>query len=415
MIRLRSSIIFHNQKRGKINLLNGNHSFHRSFTLNSNESLLKSIEDTSINSQMIENRMKGRGKVILLNGFETRKMQEMSLRLAKKLDGELISGDILSSTIGCKVASERPLMENLDSNSVNLHLFDQFSFKSFPTHETHLRIVSDKIDEVVKKGKTAIVIGKMGENAREKMNEDASFYNEKMEDALKGYEKEVKVLEEAIDLKSDERWLQLMRSVDPDFKASTIRHSKEFAKNLLFKMLTGTAFIKKYDFRPIYVDVPLKIQLKYSDLACERQLKEGLLEELCIGVKNGHFTSRPWLDFLRQPITEPSFSYYLSEFKQKSRKRRFDEANYFISNKSWISLLNGTENQVVDLCLQSFESFQKQSSIIRKTKSNKVSNLDYNPKDHPLLSELDSLEKRIELLEDLTKRLYSLASKTPRK
>ena len=101
-----------------------------------------------------------KSKIILISGPTASGKSNFSIKLAKKINGEIINADSMQVYKELKILSARPNLK--DYQSIKHHLYGFHSVKNnFSTGEW-LKFVIKKIKEVRKRKKTPILVGGTG-------------------------------------------------------------------------------------------------------------------------------------------------------------------------------------------------------------------------------------------------------------
>jgi len=99
-------------------------------------------------------------KIILIYGPTASGKSKFALKLAKKIDGEIINADSMQVYKELKVLSARPRKEDIDEIKHHLYGFQSVK-KNFSTGDW-LKLAKKKIFEVKKRGKIPILVGGTG-------------------------------------------------------------------------------------------------------------------------------------------------------------------------------------------------------------------------------------------------------------
>ena len=101
-----------------------------------------------------------KSKIILIYGPTASGKSNFAVKLAKKIDGEIINADSMQVYKELKILSARPFLK--DCKKIKHHLYGfQDSKKNFSTG-TWLKLASQKILEIKKRKKTPILVGGTG-------------------------------------------------------------------------------------------------------------------------------------------------------------------------------------------------------------------------------------------------------------
>ena len=101
-----------------------------------------------------------KSKIILIYGPTASGKSDFAIKLALKIDGEIVNADSMQVYKDLKILSARPLKKN--SHKIRHHLYGfQKSNKTFSTGDW-LKLVIKKIEDIKKRKKTPILVGGTG-------------------------------------------------------------------------------------------------------------------------------------------------------------------------------------------------------------------------------------------------------------
>ena len=101
-----------------------------------------------------------KSKIILISGPTASGKSSFAIKLAKKINGEIINADSMQVYKQLKILSARPNPKKYQKIKHHLYGF-QDAKKSFSTGDW-LKIVNNKINDLKKKNKTPILVGGTG-------------------------------------------------------------------------------------------------------------------------------------------------------------------------------------------------------------------------------------------------------------
>ena len=101
-----------------------------------------------------------RSKIILIYGPTASGKSNFAIKLAKKIDGEIINADSMQVYKDLKILSARPLKKDYDKIKHHLYGF-QSAKKNFSTGDW-LKLVKKKIKDIKKRKKIPILVGGTG-------------------------------------------------------------------------------------------------------------------------------------------------------------------------------------------------------------------------------------------------------------
>ena len=101
-----------------------------------------------------------KSKIILIYGPTASGKSEFAIKLAKKINGEIINADSMQVYRELKILTARPFLK--DNQKIKHHLYGFHSVKKNFSTGDWLKLVNKKIFELKKKGKVPILVGGTG-------------------------------------------------------------------------------------------------------------------------------------------------------------------------------------------------------------------------------------------------------------
>ena len=196
-------------------------------------------------------------KIILIYGPTASGKSKFALKLAQKIDGEIINADSMQVYKELKVLSARPRKE--DINKIKHHLYGFQSVKKNFSTGDWLKLAQKKIFEVKKKGKIPILVGGTG------------FYFKALTEGLVNFpkipvqfRKKIRALHKNLGAKKF--FLRLIKE-DPLVRNHLIQSDtqrvirayeiKKFTNKSMYEWFKNTkSEFEKNDFFKIYIDFP---------------------------------------------------------------------------------------------------------------------------------------------------------------
>ena len=222
-----------------------------------------------------------KSKIILISGPTASGKSNFSIKLAKKINGEIINADSMQVYKQLKILSARPNLKQYQKIKHHLYGFHDVK-KNFSTGDW-LKLVSKKIEEVQKRKKTAILVGGTG------------LYFKALTDGL------VKIPNISLKLRNQIRKLQKkigqknfyekLLKLDPSSKGKinptdtqrSIRayEVKKFTKKSLHEWFKNTKsnFLES-DFFKVYIDYPRHELIERINLRTEKMIENGAIKEV---------------------------------------------------------------------------------------------------------------------------------------
>ena len=222
-----------------------------------------------------------KSKIILISGPTASGKSNFSIKLAKKINGEIINADSMQVYKELKILSARPNPK--DYQKIKHHLYGFHSVKkNFSTGEW-LKFAIKKIKEVRKRKKTPIFVGGTG------------LYFKALTDGLISipnipfrFRNKIRVLHKGLGQK---RFYQKLIKLDPNSKEKinptdaqrSIRayEVKQFTKKSLHDWFQSTkSNFEKEDFFKIYIDYPRQELIQRITKRAEQMIKIGAINEV---------------------------------------------------------------------------------------------------------------------------------------
>ena len=222
-----------------------------------------------------------KSKIILISGPTASGKSNFSVKLAKKINGEIINADSMQVYKELKILTARP--SNKDYQNIKHHLYGfQSVRKNFSTGDW-LKLVKKKISELKKKKKVPILVGGTG------------LYFKALTEGLVEFPKiphrfrqKIRILQKK--LGSKKFYLRLVKedplvidNIDPSDTQRIIRayEIKLFTKKSMYEWFKNTkSDYEKEDFLKLYIDFPrneLLVRIKERVL---EMLKNGAINEV---------------------------------------------------------------------------------------------------------------------------------------
>ena len=101
-----------------------------------------------------------KSKIILIYGPTASGKSNFAIKLAKKINGEIVNADSMQVYKELKILSARPLPK--DYKNINHHLYGFQSVKKNFSSGDWLKLVNKKILDIKKRNKTPILVGGTG-------------------------------------------------------------------------------------------------------------------------------------------------------------------------------------------------------------------------------------------------------------
>tara|TARA_B100001564_G_scaffold344743_1_gene342625 strand:+ start:429 stop:1337 length:909 start_codon:yes stop_codon:yes gene_type:complete len=222
-----------------------------------------------------------KSKIILIYGPTASGKSEFAIKLAKKINGEIINADSMQVYKELKILSARPLVK--DYRSIKHHLYGFQSVKKNFSTGDWLKLVKKKIIYLKNKKKTPILVGGTG------------LYFKALIEGLANIPKiPIKLREQTRILHKNlgpKNFFTKLEKIDPTVKnylnySDTQRcirayEVKKFTKKSLYDWFKNTKpnFNKK-DFYKIFIDFPRNELLERISSRSEEMIKKGAIQEV---------------------------------------------------------------------------------------------------------------------------------------
>ena len=222
-----------------------------------------------------------KSKIILISGPTASGKSNFAIKLAKKINGEIINADSMQVYKELKILSARPDPQNYQKITHHLYGFHNVK-KSFSTGDW-IKLAVKKINELKKRKKTPIFVGGTG------------LYFKALTDGLVNIpnipvrsRNKIRVLQETLGQKKFyQKLLKLdlksKNKINPTDVQRSIRayEVKLFTKKSLHDWFRKTkSYFKEDEFIKIYIDYPRKDLIERIEKRTEQMIKMGAINEV---------------------------------------------------------------------------------------------------------------------------------------
>jgi len=222
-----------------------------------------------------------KSKIILISGPTASGKSNFSIKLAKRINGEIINADSMQIYKELKILSARP--NRKDYQKIKHHLYGFHSVKKNFSTGDWLKFAIKKINEVRKRKKTPIFVGGTG------------LYFKALTDGLVSipnipirFRNKIRALHKSLGQK---KFYQKLIKLDPKSKDKinptdtqrSIRayEVKQFTKKSLKDWFQNTkSYFEKDDFFKIYIDYPREELIQRIHKRAEQMIKIGAVNEV---------------------------------------------------------------------------------------------------------------------------------------
>ena len=222
-----------------------------------------------------------KSKIILISGPTASGKSNFSIKLAKKINGEIINADSMQVYKELKILSARPNLK--DYQSIKHHLYGFHSVKNNFSTGDWLKNAIKKIKEVRRRKKIPIFVGGTGLYFKALTDGLVSIPNIPIK-----YRNNIRDLQKKLGQK---KFYQKLIKLDPNSKEKinstdtqrSIRayEVKQYTKKSLHDWFKNTkSYFEKEDFYKIYMDYPREELIKKIDKRTEQMIKIGAINEV---------------------------------------------------------------------------------------------------------------------------------------
>ena len=222
-----------------------------------------------------------KSKIILISGPTASGKSNFSVKLAKKINGEIINADSMQVYKELKILSARP--NSKDYQKIKHHLYGFHSVKNNFSTGKWLKFIIKKIKEVKTRKKIPILVGGTG------------LYFKALTDGLVRipnipirFRNKIRVLHRSLGQK---KFYQKLVKLDPSSKLKinstdsqrSIRayEVKEFTKKSIHDWFKNTkSYFVKDDFFKIYIDYPREELIQRINKRTEQMIEIGAINEV---------------------------------------------------------------------------------------------------------------------------------------
>lgn len=217
-------------------------------------------------------------KVILLAGPTASGKSELAIYIAKKINGEIINADSMQVFKEIKILSARPE----DYKNIKHHLYGFVSVKkSFSTGEW-IKHTEKKINEILKKKKTPIIVGGTGLYFKSLIDGIAQIPNISKA-------KRDKIIKLFNQIGNDEFYKKLIK-LDPKCKNKIVKNDKQrmirfyevkfYTKKSIFDWQKNTKNnLKDINFKKIFLNFPREVLLVKIEKRFKKMVDQGAIKE----------------------------------------------------------------------------------------------------------------------------------------
>ncbi len=222
-----------------------------------------------------------KSKIVLISGPTASGKSSFAIKLAKKINGEIINADSMQVYKQLKIISARPDLKNYQKIKHHLYGFHDAK-KSFSTGDW-LKLANKKIKDVQNKNKIPVLVGGTG-----------LYFKALTEGLVKipnipvKFRNQIRSLHQKIGQKNFYKKLLKLdlsskRNINPTDSQRSIRayEVKKFTKRSLNEWFKNTkSNFTKDDFVKIYIDYPRKELIERINIRVDEMIKKGAVREV---------------------------------------------------------------------------------------------------------------------------------------
>jgi len=222
-----------------------------------------------------------KSKIILIYGPTASGKSQFAIKLAKKINGEIINADSMQVYKQLKILSARPSQKECQNIKHHLYGFQDVS-KNFSTGDW-LKLVNKKILSIKKRKKVPILVGGTGLYFKALTNGLINIPNipNKLRNKVRSFH--TKLGPNKFFLKLKKLDPLVLGKIEPSDTQRVIRAYEviTFTNKSIYNWFkdTKSKYFEK-DFFKIYIDFPRKELLKRIDLRVKKMIQKGLISEV---------------------------------------------------------------------------------------------------------------------------------------
>ena len=222
-----------------------------------------------------------KSKIILIYGPTASGKSDFAIKLAKKINGEIINADSMQVYKELKILTARPLKNDLKKIKHHLYGF-QNSKMNFSTG-IWLKLATQKILEIKKRKKTPILVGGTGLYFKALTEGIVNIPNipVRFREKIRSLHKKIGTKKFFLKLvKLDPLVRKKINPLDTQ-RAIRAYEIKSFTKKSMYDFFKNTKSIyQQEDFYKIFIDSPRDELVKKINLRSKEMIKKGLISEI---------------------------------------------------------------------------------------------------------------------------------------
>ena len=222
-----------------------------------------------------------KSKIILISGPTASGKSNFAIKLAKKINGEIINADSMQVYKELKILSARPKAKSYQKIKHHLYGFQNIK-KNFSTGDW-LKLTTKKIKEIKKRKKIPILVGGTGLYFKAILDGLVNIPNIPMRFRIK-----IRSLHKDLGQKNFYKKLLILNKksknkINPTDSQRSIRayEVKQFTKKSLSDWFKETkSYFKRDDFQKIYIDFPRPQLIERINTRTDQMIRDGAINEV---------------------------------------------------------------------------------------------------------------------------------------
>ena len=222
-----------------------------------------------------------KSKIILISGPTASGKSNFAIKLAKKINGEIINADSMQVYKELKILSARPKVKDFQKIKHHLYGFQNIK-KNFSTGDW-LKITIKKIKEIKKRKKIPILVGGTGLYFKAILDGLVNIPNIPMR-----FRSKIRSLHKDLGQKNFYKELLILdpeskNKINPTDSQRSIRayEVKQFTKKSLSEWFKETkSYFKRDDFQKIYIDFPRPQLIERINTRTDQMIRDGAINEV---------------------------------------------------------------------------------------------------------------------------------------
>lgn len=297
-------------------------------------------------------------KIVVIVGPTASGKTKLSIELAKKIDGEVVSCDSMQIYKEMDIGSAKPTIEEMQG--IKHHLIDYISPEERYSVARYKQDAKKAIKEILEKGKVPIIVGGTGlyvnsliyEIEYNKIEFDAE-YREKLEEKAKNgledlYEEAKKIDPKAMEIISPNDKKRIIRVLE-------IYHATKKTKTEL--EIESRKNEVQYDYRVFAIDIRRDILYDRINKRVDKMIEQGLIQEVeNLKQKYSEFPTamqglgyKEVVQYFENELTKEEM---IEKIKQETRRYAKRQLTWFRKNKEtiWLNGLDDVQKNIDIIC-----------------------------------------------------------------